>query len=563
MPRAGQADGVTQADRLKAYYSDLQTGRFTVIADFEQTRHMELFRSVSAGGTALYRLSLASGIPATGGRCLRAEFGQPEDELIADGSEAQQWNLPRDWREYCLLTMAAHASGAVNLNLSLTSGRGKLRSIADSRIPLAAGWNLLRLDLADAAEHVALDDIRELRWSLPGLTNPVVLLIDDIVLSDNQVDLFGDSDAEEGGLYLRRRGRRWDIGVGSRFELGLINGQIKYWYNLCEDHLRVRNLLEGCVLGPSVVTLGGDEDSGVTALETFPAWGDRVLVRQRLLEASATRIIVECAWDFVRSQEAATAVAASQKWTYTVYPSGELYVHLECTTETEGWTANALGLAVSRRDDESMKLLCHSTSQLGDTGRLLHVPYAYACSSVSGAPGLLFVVHDGRSAPLMKCFRKELISQVTAVAFGGETQRPVQQWDCLLGLGPWGVDAGRAAEARALHYCFPPTLSPAVGTLVTDSEGDNDHDGFNERFGCYLLAPDANRVLVTLDEKDVPLYNPAFVIPGSAGLEAWVYVDYVILEGVSRTAAGEVLFQIAGTVDTGRTVEVYLRSPVE
>ena len=60
------ADAVTQSDRLMATYPDLQTGRFTVIADFEQTRHMELFRSVSTAGTALHRLSLTSGVPATG-----------------------------------------------------------------------------------------------------------------------------------------------------------------------------------------------------------------------------------------------------------------------------------------------------------------------------------------------------------------------------------------------------------------------------------------------------------------------------------------------------------------
>ena len=551
------ADAVTQSDRLMATYPDLQTGRFTVIADFEQTRHMELFRSVSTAGTALHRLSLTSGVPATGGRCLRAAFGRPDDELIADGSEAQHWNLPRDWRDYDLLVLCVHTAAAVDLRFSLTSGQGRFRTIADSRIPLQAGWNLLRLDLADAAEHVALDDIRELRWSLPTISGTSVLLIDDIILTNNQADLFGDSDAEGGGLYLRRRGRRWDLGVAGQFELGLINGQIKYWYDLAKDDLRVRNLVEGTVLGPSVLTLTGDEDAGVAALDSFPAWGERIVARQRLLEASATRMIVECTWDFLPFEGDAAIDMPRQSWTYTLYHSGDLYVHLDCTTETPTWAADRLGLAVSRRDSENMDLVCHSTSQLGDTGRLLHVPYAYLSGGDSGRPGLLFAVHDGRSAPLMACLRSPTISQVSAVAYGGETQTPVQRWDGMLALA--AQDGRRTAESRAVRYCFPPALSPSLGSLVTDTDGDRDHDGFNERFGCTVLAPEANHIVLTLNGSGAPLYSPAFVIQGSADMEVWVYVDYVILEPVSRTAGGEALFQLPGTIDSRRTVEVYLR----
>ena len=555
------SDALTQSDRLMACYPDLQTGRFTVIANFEQTRHMELFRSVSTKGTALHRLSLTSGVPASGGRCLRVAFSQPDDELTADGSETRRWSLPRDWREYDLLIMCVHTAAAVDLQLSLASGQGRLRSIADSRTPLRPGWNLLRLDLADAAEHVALDDIRELRWSLPAISRTTVLLLDDIILTNNQADMFGDSSADDGGLYVRRRGRRWDLGAAGRFELGLTNGQIKYWYDLTKDRLRVRNLVEGTVLGPNVVALTGHDDAGVVALDTFPAWGERIVARQRLLEATATRIVAECTWDFLPFEGDATADMPRQSWTYTLYPSGDLYIHIDCTTETATWTADRVGLAVSRRECENTDLVCHSTSQLGDTGRLLHVPYAWLRDGDSGGPGLLFAVHDGRSTPLMVCLRSPTLSRVTAVAYGGETRKPAQRWDSMLALGTPGA-VGQPAS-RALHYCFPPSLSPSLGSLVTDSEGDLDHDGFNERSGCYVLAPDANRVLLTLDGTGSPFYSPAFLIQDSADREVWVYVDYVVLERVGRTAGGEVLFQLPGTVDTRRTVEVYLRNRPE
>ncbi|MCP4593434.1 MAG: hypothetical protein GY842_22075, partial [bacterium] len=94
---------ITQSDRLMAHYADLSGGRFAVIADFEQEQHLELFRSASPGGEPLHQVSQTAGVNATGGRCLRAEFARPEDELIADGQAARNWSLPRDWREYDLL----------------------------------------------------------------------------------------------------------------------------------------------------------------------------------------------------------------------------------------------------------------------------------------------------------------------------------------------------------------------------------------------------------------------------------------------------------------------------
>ncbi|MCK4659334.1 MAG: hypothetical protein KAV82_07415 [Phycisphaerae bacterium] len=554
----------TQADRLMAYYADLQTGRFAVIADFEQTMHMELFRSISTGRTALHRLSLTSGVDATGGRCLRAVFGRPDDKLIADNRAARSWHLPRDWRDYDLLVMAVHASAAADLQFTMVSGQRHLGSIADSRIPLNAGWNLLRLDLSDAAEHVAMDDLGELRWALPSLTKPTVLLIDDIILVDNRADLFGDSSGEDGGLYLRRRGRRWDVGVGERFEVGFINGQIKHWYDLSEDPLRVRNLVEGGVLGPSVVTLSGDEDTGVAALGSFPAWGDRVVARQQLLEASQARIVVQCTWDFLPPDGEEATDMPTQQWAYTIYPTGELYVHLECTTRTSAWSAERLGMAVSRRAGPTLELLCHGTAQLGDKGRLLHVPYAVLGSGAAASPELCFVVHDGRSAPLMKCLHSPDGTRAIAVAFGGETRKPVQRWDCLIILGAGDSGGGLTAEDHALRYCFPPALSPAVGSMVTASEDDRDNDGFHERYGCYVLAPDGNRVLLTIGGGgDSLLCNPVFVIQGSVGKEAWVYLDHILLEGVCRTANGEVLFQLPGSVGTRRTLEVYLGNAAE
>ena len=541
------------------YYADLHTGRFTVIADFETTRQMELFHAVAEDPTALARLSLTGGVAATGERCLRARFVKTTDELIADGGEGTQWSLPRDWRDYDLLFMNVYAPAAVGLQLSLCSGQEGLRATADSYIPLQPGWNLLRLDLAEAAEHIALDDLREIRWSLPAVDRPTELLIDDIVLANNRVDLFGDSSADEGGLYVRCRGRRWDVGAGGRFELGVLNGQIKYWYDVAHDRFRVHNLLGSRMLGPSVITFTGSEGSETVAVDSFPAWGDRIVTRQKLLEASPARIVIASVWEFASGTTAASPETPQQSWVQTIYPNGDVYVHVECSTAMPGWSAGNVGLAVARRAEDDMNLACHSTSQLGDVGNLLHVPFAYACPERPAEPSLLFTVHDGRTAPLMKCLREPSPPQAMLIAFGAESSTPIQRWDCLLALGLPGSCADTVAQGRALQYGFPPTLTPTVGRLATDAPGDEDHDGFDEAHGCYVLAPDPHRVVLTFDGKTTPMYSPAFVIQGSAGLEAWVYLDYVIFKNVGRTAAGELVFQLPGTITTRRTLEVYLR----
>ncbi|MCH7702954.1 MAG: hypothetical protein IID37_14825, partial [Planctomycetes bacterium] len=231
----------TQSDRLMAYYPDLRTGRFAVVADFEHPRHMELFQLAGDSAVAELGLLIDGGVAATGGRCLQAVFGDRGDTLLADSSTARNWFLKRDWRDYNLLLMSVHSpSDGVELELSIVAGSTKPMH---TLLPLHAGWNVIRLDLHEVGESIPLDSVRALRWSVVDADRPIELRFDDIILADNREEVMGSSTGDDGKLYLQRDGRRWRIGAAGRFELGFANGQIVAWYDLESDPNRLRTLV--------------------------------------------------------------------------------------------------------------------------------------------------------------------------------------------------------------------------------------------------------------------------------------------------------------------------------
>ena len=86
-----------------------------------------------------------------------------------------------------------------------------------------------------------------------------------------------------------------------------------------------------------------------------------------------------------------------------------------------------------------------------------------------------------------------------------------------------------------------------------------DGDGFCEEQGLFALFTDSNRVQVRLDGRDRALVNPVFLVSGSEGMEAWVYVDYAILDRTARDSRDRLLFELPGVIDRETVLEVYLR----
>jgi len=551
----------TQAERLQAAYPDLATGRFWVIADFEDLRHGELFRMDARSQEAGCIPGLTGGLRRTGQRCLRVTLADPADRLIISSAGAHDWSLRRDWREFFLLLAAVHCPAqSAELDLALVAGPPPEQRTAHSRTTLTQGWNLLRLDLTEAAEHVPIDDIREIHLALPSADGPVTLLLDDLILADNSEALFGAPNDPKQGLYIRQQGRRWNVGAAGRFELGFANGQIVHWYDLAGDPHRLSNLAGGRVLGPSPIVLPSARGSSREQVPSdFAGLGEAVVARQRILEANPVCIVVECTWHFTSPGRPARSDDPFQRWIYTIDRSGRVHIHVECTTASTGFAPRALGLAVSRHDDGELDTFAHQTVQLSDPEELRHVAYSFARPASPEKSGLLYVIHDSRAAPVMKVRAQPERQRVNLIACGGNTGVPTQAWSCLLDIWPPGNCDDVRAREQALDYSSPGGVRMQAGELVTDSPGDANGDGFNERWGWYVLRPEDHLLRFELDGRQRPRFNPLFLVTGCAGREAWVYRDNVLLEPVARDAADRLVFQVSGDVRERSLIEVILR----
>ncbi|MCH7807607.1 MAG: hypothetical protein IIB60_00155 [Planctomycetes bacterium] len=538
-------------------YDDLGGGRFVVIADFENPAHMELFQLISVSDKAACVLDTKGGRVETGRAAMRFTAGSPDDTVVITNTGATNWYLKRDWRPYDLFLMAVESPrSGLCVEVTITTGPVELRSSVHSSIPLDKGWNFVRLDLAEVGEHVPLDDVREIRLSVSGSDQPRTLHFDDLILTGNRVDLFGDSRNTAGALYVQRVGRRWNIGAGGRFEITLANGQIVGWYNLAQDPYRQRNLVAQATLGPSPLVLSGD----AAPVDGFAALGEAVAVHPRVEEANAVRVVVACDWRFVEGSDAALWAGTPldrpfQRWVYTIYATGQIYAAVECTARTDSWSPSHLGLAVELTATAADGVQTHTSSDPAQ-------PPAYALARSETADyALLYAMADPRDMTVSQTRTEQGKRRVSFVASASLTGKNVERWVCQLLLGSAGAVSYREALARAGDYWQPGALELELGSPVTAGAPDLTPQGFDRASGCHVIAPDRGRVRFVIDGREHPRFSPAFKIIDSEGLDAWVYVNHLIFHPIAHDVDGNLIFQLPDVVTDRTTVEVLLRPP--
>jgi hypothetical protein len=560
--------GKTQSDVLREYYPDLAAGRFAVLADFEDPAHQELFELVGSDPAVCLNVAETGGVSATGGRCLEFTLNAPEDRLTAGANRSAKWMLKRDWRPYNLLLMNVYSPvEPLELELVLVAGRGSLASNAVSQVLLRKGWNLLRLDLGEAADFIAVDEVHEIRWSVPDLDQPVRLKLDDVLLADNRVAVFGDRENGDGRLYVVQDGRRLIVGAGGRFEFAFANGQLSRWYSLGDDPARLHNLVgQDGALGPLPVALAGGADNLAAAAASpmagFAALGDVVTVGQRIVEASEVRVVAECDWTFGSDLGPDRSDAARLSWRYTIYPHGRVYVDLACTTQHADFQAQDLALMVTRMATPETPVRVHTAGDGGGSGQ---VPRdAFVCIGGSREAELLWVVRTGDSPVTIDVTRDPSDARLSFLARGWPRERPKHRWSCMLQVWPKGLCAEPLAGAGP-GACFDaPPVELLVGELKCDSPGDYDADGFNEREGALVVRPESNRVLLRLGGEGTTLVNQVVCVTDIAGREPWVYVDHVIHQPVARVETRDLLvFELPTVSERELTVEVYLRGKAD
>ena len=559
--RAGKGPH-TQSDRLMATYPHLSTGRFWVIADFEQLDHYQIFHVDSHSGAATFIPGNISGVPETGRRCLRVTLADPLDALVISNAQASTWSLRRDWRDFHLLIAAVHCpQDALDLGVAVTAGPRRRAATVQTRTRLHRGWNVLRLDLAEMAEKIPIDDVRELRFSLPQAQKPTDLTFDDLILADNRESIFGSPEGPAEGLYIQRQGRRLNIGAAGRFEFGFANGQVVQWYDLGNDPHRLRNLAAGGVLGPSPVVLSGLPYGPDTILSTdFSALGDTIVAHQEVIEANAVRVIIACTLRFTPDGRQPGEDSPFHQWTYTILRTGQIYAHFECTTESGDWRPESIGLIASRTIYARQETWTHPAADPAGDRPSQPVAFATAQPKALARSGLLMAMHGPADRFVVDVFARDAPRRLELFFVGDSLDRPTHAWPCLLSIWPPGNTDPPAAEVLARDFALPARPETLVGKLVTDSPGDADHDGFNEWFGAFILEPEGDLVRLEIDGTAQPRVNPVFSVRQTAGRQVWVYLDNVILEPVARDPRGDVLFQLPATIRGRSLVEVVIRA---
>ncbi len=575
--------------RMQRTYADLASGRFICLAHFENPDHAELLRVVDARGEVGERpqpaISLLRCRDETGSGGLYARLDDAGDELRFDGVRSQELKLIRDWRGYAVLLFSIHGPPeGVRLVFSVNSGTDVPLHWSRT-VSATPGWNLYRIDLAELGVHVDLSDIRCLTWKLDGPAAPVELYLDDIILADNTAFLPGmDPPIREGALYVFEQGCRAHVGVGGRFELAFADGLIVAWHSridppapsippqptsveLVDSAVQARvpperpNLTVRSGLGPRPVPLADDwYAAGATpvaydAAALFAQWGARVASRQRLLEASQTRVVMEGEWRYLSAdvpgadQTSALDACPAHRWRYVIYPTGEVFVTVTSSAATAEWQAPRVGYALALAGRRGFRLVGGATDGADDL--------TWALVARDGADAdLLWIPH----APRLAHHRKELVStdeHRLVVLMGGVAADPLIETTHLLRFWPTDIDAAPEAASFAGDFQNPASLHPTAGHAVTDTPGDRDHDGYNEADGCYEVVADGGVLRFEFDPGEHVRHQPRFRVHGTGGARCWVYLDGRRINAVGRDREGRCLFVLPRVAGRPARVEVH------
>ncbi len=552
------------ADRLKAAYADLATGRFLTVADFEHGRHQTLFHVEPPSSKP--SISVRRSRLSTGAGSLHFALPDRHTRLVCDDQQAKGWALPRDWRGHWLLLMSLYAAQPVDhLTFAIESGQDQPTRFEQAGLRLQPGWNLLRIDLGEAAQQVDLSDVRRLYWWCPQLDHPLELYLDDLILADNQQDLLAPSDDADDTLFVRRRGRSLHISSPGRFELVFRRGRLEQWYDLGSDPQRSRSLAAGGGLGPHLLALSAKRVAGqvsVSGYADFSALGPVVESRQRLLELHPSRVVVDGTWRYLdpHSQAKSSPFAAKptppvqQRYVYTITPQGRVYVDLSSGLKPGVPPPADVGFALCVNADAGFECEFPDSTHPDDDGAGLS--FALLARRQMGRADLLAAMHRADDAPIHEILRDDRDAPVGVMMCGGQPSADPFRWAMMLNVWPSDLDNLTEAALIAADYCMPAQLDVEVGQLVRDEPGDRNNDGFCETGGYYTLAMESGLTRFHIDGRRQLRFYPTFKLVGTSDTPCWAYADGRLLRRVWRNSEDVAFLQIDKIVSKPMTIEV-------
>lgn len=353
-------------DRLRAFYQELRNGKFEILADFEAAGQAQVFRVEGHGQS---QLTVQRSRLATGAGALEVRFDDAGATLLADNEKARDWALPRNWSHHELFMVSIYAPTPVVAMLQIRSGTQQVSAWDSAPLPLTQGWNLVRIDLADIARQVNLEDVRQVRLQVQADAWPFTCYLDDLMLADNTVTAFGNPNGEEGTLYVLKKGRRFHVGVAKRFELVFSRGMLTSWYDLSSDPDKRIDLAGTGPAGPALTALDqtGAPEKAV-GIDSWSRLGKSVQTQLQIVEANPLAVTVRGTIHF--SAEGADAVenqtapagkqgaaspstsqpapgTARQTYVYTIRRDGRIFVDIQAQIASDSFRPAGVGLAVT------------------------------------------------------------------------------------------------------------------------------------------------------------------------------------------------------------------------
>ena len=548
--------------RMQATYSDLASGVFRSLADFESPEQVSAFSVVGPDGATGERrqpvLSILRARNETGAGSLKVRLAAPDDRLVftCPGDDSQPG--ARDWRPYPLLLQSVYGPPE-GLTLELTVRSGDSLPLVWSRtLQVRPGWNLLRLDVQTIGDAIDLADVRSLSWRATELAEPTDFYLDDVILADNTKSLVAAGDTPD-SLYALTRGQRIVVGVRDHFELAFADGVIVSWTGPGGV-----NLADTGGLGPWPVPLAVDwavSPEAPVAYDDprlFEAWGPAVATSQRIIEASPLRVVVEGRWRFVGGTTPADGPAGDvnalpgHTWIYAVYARGELHVSTASQAPDTGWGAPRVGYAVALGGRHEFKCMTPPPTAAHEQAQ----QFILAARAGRNQADLLW------AWPQCDTIRQHRVlasvdERRLAIVAGDVEATPIVELAHVFRLWPADMDGVLEASVFTLDWQNPAVPTPTPGRVCADVAGDLSHDGYNESAGCYELELDDHVLRFDFDPRPYLRFDPVFRVHGTAGKRCWVYARGRLVHDVARDANDNLLFQLAHVVSMPTRIEVH------
>lgn len=503
---------------------------------------MQLVKLINAAPSASCVLNAKHGAPRTGSASLGFRAESANDTLVFSNESANDWYLKRDWRGFDLFMFAVESPhGGLTLNLSVGAGPADKRKHVGTTFQLERGWNFLSTDLAELAERIPIDDVRVLYYSLGDVTQPVQLHVDDLILTNNSRDLFGDSTNTRSELYVRQIGGRWRVGVGGQFELTFADGQIVEWFQLTNDPSRLQNLVRGTTLGPTPIS-GGD----------IPL-RHHLATSQRIVEMNRLRVVVEGEWRMADSNSRTGTGTPIRRWTYAIHADGNVYFGVQAPARGENAPSDPMSLSLSIAATDGVRI--EIPSPAAKESRATTADMNHARITGDGVD-MLYVLapphHEDKFEIRLDAERR--VQEIIA-APQVDASEP-NRWSGLMRFSDDPSTPLQTMLRQVRQYIAPLQPEVEVGSAVDLATTDPTTGFFDFAMGCYCIQADKGQVRLLLDNSLRTLSAPTFEIEDVQADRVWVYVNHKIHDSVVVTERGHLLFQLPTELPGKVIVEV-------